>query len=549
MSGILATLYERVADLSSNPMALALLINRVESLLSGKVGGVIGIGIGGLTPAVVAALVAVALLVGGLLVWLRSEVALRVVEASDNFDDAASFALVQAIAAHAVVTAPTRSKLLGVHRWVPLEGGGDDLIELAYKRLILPGERISVADADGGSAIRIVYTTHKRTERDLASHTSSAPTPSRTVVDHRIELSSSGKDAMRRIDAFVERCIEESNRAVRSKAEADNAPSVWRPTARSDGKVVYTPYKILPGYALTPEICPCRDEMLARIEGMKKKMKNKNKTAVPAKTSIGVLLHGPPGTGKTTFVKALAEAAGNRHIVCVNLDMYRDSPEKLERLMYKGVFLKASKDDSSEDDDGTSWRIPVDRMVICFEECDRHADLLSRTCCPDVGPAGPDPKVNFRSNRELRAYNASRSNRLTLQQLLEILDGVVDVDGRIVIATTNAPEVLDHALKRAGRLGDFVIRLGELAADQVARALKQRFPGAAGSGLSGSELSGVTLAHLHQVLAGAASYGEAVDRLGHVGRAVKTALAAVETPRTPPLDDESDESDESDDSN
>lgn len=39
-----------------------------------------------------------------------------------------------------------------------------------------------------------------------------------------------------------------------------------------------------------------------------------------------------------------------------------------------------------------------------------------------------------------------------LQGLLNVLDGVVDTPGRIVIMTTNHPETLDPALIRPGRI-------------------------------------------------------------------------------------------------
>ena len=39
-----------------------------------------------------------------------------------------------------------------------------------------------------------------------------------------------------------------------------------------------------------------------------------------------------------------------------------------------------------------------------------------------------------------------------LQGLLNVLDGVVDTPGRIVVMTTNHPEALDAALIRPGRI-------------------------------------------------------------------------------------------------
>ena len=48
-----------------------------------------------------------------------------------------------------------------------------------------------------------------------------------------------------------------------------------------------------------------------------------------------------------------------------------------------------------------------------------------------------------------------------MQGLLNVLDGVVDTPGRIVVMTTNHPEKLDAALIRPGRI-DKKIYLGHM---------------------------------------------------------------------------------------
>ena len=52
----------------------------------------------------------------------------------------------------------------------------------------------------------------------------------------------------------------------------------------------------------------------------------------------------------------------------------------------------------------------------------------------------------------VRLAIGNASPRRALQGLLNVLDGVVDTPGRIVIMTTNHPEALDPALIRPGRI-------------------------------------------------------------------------------------------------
>ena len=50
--------------------------------------------------------------------------------------------------------------------------------------------------------------------------------------------------------------------------------------------------------------------------------------------------------------------------------------------------------------------------------------------------------------------------KLTLAEILEVLDGVMEMDGRMLIMTTNYPERLDEALIRPGRI-DMKVHFGK----------------------------------------------------------------------------------------
>jgi hypothetical protein len=76
-----------------------------------------------------------------------------------------------------------------------------------------------------------------------------------------------------------------------------------------------------------------------------------------------------------------------------------------------------------------TFDIPMDKRIIVMEDVDCLSCVVR-----DAPGAAADPQ------------------QLNLSILLNILDGVLETPGRIVIMTTNKPDVLDAALKRPGRI-------------------------------------------------------------------------------------------------
>ncbi len=123
----------------------------------------------------------------------------------------------------------------------------------------------------------------------------------------------------------------------------------------------------------------------------------------------GVLLHGPPGTGKTMLAKAVANES-DAHFSTIN------GPEIMSK--YYG---------ESEH-----------KLREAFEEAEKNAPAI--IFIDEIDSIAPK-----------RAEVTGEVERRVVAQLLSLMDGLKTRKNVIVIGATNRPEALDMALRRPGR--------------------------------------------------------------------------------------------------
>ncbi|KAI0093429.1 AAA family ATPase [Irpex rosettiformis] len=149
----------------------------------------------------------------------------------------------------------------------------------------------------------------------------------------------------------------------------------------------------------------------------------------------GILLHGPPGTGKTHLARAIA-ASTNSSVIIINgpelSSAYHGETESKIRDVFTEARLKSP-------------------CIVVLDEVD--------ALCPkrEEGPGGEVEKR-------------------VVAQLLTIMDGMSsgiedDKDRVVIVATTNRPNAIDPALRRPGRF-DREIEIGIPDAEARASILK-----------------------------------------------------------------------------
>lgn len=172
--------------------------------------------------------------------------------------------------------------------------------------------------------------------------------------------------------------------------------------------------------------------------------------------TLGMLFTGAPGTGKTSAIKALAHHT-KRHIMRIPLKHI----ETVEQL--QAIFLSERINDV---------KIPVHKRLYVFEEidCGPWKDIVTSRTLPPTHNTGSSPDVQQHlqditeslknaltpsdddSCKISKKKPTKSSLQITLGDFLDILDGMVEMPGRMIVLTSNHPEVLDPALLRPGRI-------------------------------------------------------------------------------------------------
>ena len=83
-----------------------------------------------------------------------------------------------------------------------------------------------------------------------------------------------------------------------------------------------------------------------------------------------------------------------------------------------------------------SFFIPIDQRIYVLEEIDAIGNIVKQRQNTNAGNDKPE----------------SLNDEVTLAEILTVLDGTMEVPGRIIIMTSNHPETLDRALVRPGRI-------------------------------------------------------------------------------------------------
>jgi len=211
-----------------------------------------------------------------------------------------------------------------------------------------------------------------------------------------------------------------------------------------------------------------KETILSQIDFFLKNREWYDKYGIPY--SLGIGLYGPPGTGKTSFIKSLMNHMKDRHLINMPLSLIRTKTQLYE-YYYESRYSEYNKPNS----------IGFDKKIIVIEDIDCANDIVMERNTEKVKPlplGGVSPidenyditlsesikvldnetQKNVKDNiltetrKIISKMTPEIDDTITLDDILNLWDGIRETPGRILIISSNQYDKLDSAIRRPGRI-------------------------------------------------------------------------------------------------
>ena len=200
--------------------------------------------------------------------------------------------------------------------------------------------------------------------------------------------------------------------------------------------------------------------------------------------TFGMGLSGPPGTGKTSIIKCIANML-NRHLIIIPLNKIKTQKE-FSHYYFEDRYNRNNNSNS----------INFDNKIIVFEDIDCMTDIVKKRSSnkrkfgvesndqtnkllkkivkrlnddnKDKGKNDDSDNNDFDLERDFAVLDkvSKSDDKLTLSYLLNIIDGLRETPGRIIIMTSNNYDSLDDALVRPGRV-DYTLKMNNASVNII----------------------------------------------------------------------------------
>jgi hypothetical protein len=177
--------------------------------------------------------------------------------------------------------------------------------------------------------------------------------------------------------------------------------------------------------------------------------------------TLGIGLSGPPGTGKTSVIKSIAKKTG-RHLIEIPLNLIKTESD-FYNYYYENTYNKNNKKGSIDFEDKIIVLEDIDCMsdVILDRNEKQYNNTTNNTNNTDQINV-LESFVNAVNNKNEKSSTSSSSisssniflkeEKISLSFILNIIDGLNENYGRILIITSNYYDKIDKALIRPGRI-------------------------------------------------------------------------------------------------